>query len=627
MSRIDGPAILGLADVFVGVPAPKRPTTVVVIPKAQASPGQKSAGPHQATAAAARRLTLPKGGAGKKSPHVASVERSAQAGDRALAKAMQAQAQVKKYEAAAKSGKHGPVVPLKVTAVRKDGKVVLGAAKATQKAMTPTQKAAVVAHTQSVAKNARITQRLAQAAAVAQRAGAEAKKFAAAAVPFYKKRLAGPRPGITRLAGLLDLEPIGEGQILLGEAEDPGMDPGGPVPGGPVPRADPGAMDSGATDPGAAEPTDAGAGAVTAPDGTVLYDPATDPEILPRPLRGQPLSRDEALAVFDYVPDDGIVYQGQKGYPSGSLTSLVKAYDPSPTRSGYYWHGEQQAWFRRQGHGGGVEQAVSQPGPGDKYEDFDTRGQPWDDWPNTQMRSMEKGFGPLVGTQPGGSGTDGPLAGLQLAQKGTKDGPNAGKPTWFWQSHVAPVWATQEVDRKIAEANQKIIQANRAAAVVEALRLAKEKAEQEEAQRKQDAANALAMSAADTQAAIAEKAKAAQQGQLDIQAQKAELEMTKQEAGLAVQERTAELQRAQEQARLEAAAQNVLIREAELRNEAIARGELPPPDAYYADDEEPYDADSPHMVSEEGYGGAYEGGAYDFGAEDDGFGDGPSEDD
>ena len=59
----------------------------------------------------------------------------------------------------------------------------------------------------------------------------------------------------------------------------------------------------------------------------------------------------------------------------------------------------------------------------------------------------------------------------------------------------------------------------------------------------------------------------------------------------------------------------------------IKATELPPPDAYYADDEEPYDADSPHMVSEEGYGGAYEGGAYDFGAEDDGFGDGPSEDD
>lgn len=652
MSRIPGPAILGLSDLFIGaaplaapgkataaLPAGGQRLTVLVKPGARpgATPGKAAPGPQMAQGPGPKpgQLRPPakpiKGGNNKDGfAHAkAAAFNAMKAADRATAAAKKAATSVKKYGTAVKLGYHAPLVPLELVGVLDDGQVVLGAAAPAKKALTPAQTKAVQKHTALVAKTAQSAQRLARLAKSAQvkgqAANQAAKKTTAAIADALK--LKGRPPALVGggddVALGLDLyyDFVGAGPdpdrpgyltdgsidpaVLLGEDFDPNAMPPPADPNAPV---DPNAPADPGIDPSAYElPPEAGEGAVVAPDGTVLYDPANDPEVIPIPQRGGKLSQEEAFSPWERVSDDAIIYTGAgPGWTETSVASWNFFYGPKTGDGqygdGYYQGPNNQWWARNNG-------AMFPKGNTFSVEDDSTT----------------RGWGPLIG-KPGS-----PLDGLQYAYLDKK---------WFWQGKYAPKWAAQETDAKIETANKAIIAANRAAALVQAAQMQKDLFEQAQAKAKQDAANALALSAADTQSQISQKQVEAQKQQVEVQTQKAELDAMKIEAQMAAAQQQAELQAAQQQAQLDAQAQHALITQADVWNQwakqnpaeavqQMQQGLAPggpaygPPaydDEYYEGESyEASDNDGPRMYGPGGGGGGgeEEDGGGEFDAEGD----------
>lgn len=576
MPRIPGPAILGVCDLFVGAGANVTKPVIVVRPKPGAvskpPPGKKLPGNKVP-------VRTQKGGTNKDGfGHAkAAAVNALKAGDRALAAAKKAATAVQQHKAGVKLGHHSPIVPLAIARVRDDGQVVLGVVTPpTKKPLSPRQTAAVNRHAVLVAKTAAATRRLGALAQKAQTAGAAAHTaskattgaIASSLKPKWPQKGAhvgelldlyydyvGARPDPDRPGHLTDgsLDPI----ILLGD--DPGAGYVDPNAGAgyydPNAPADPSQLPPG-TDPNAfpdLSAQDAGAGAVTAPDGTVLYDPATDPQVVPVPQRGQALSADDAMVSWQHPPDDAILYDGSRGLPVNSIGSWNAFYGGDKKSDDGSWgipaflrgtpDGTTILWMFNDGADGVFHQAPTE------YQSAAVSGAP--DAKAVSSNSMNRGWGPIVGNPTG------PLAGLQFA---IADG------TYFWQGANAPSWASMETDAKIQSANKKIIDANRTAALVQAAAMQKDQLEQAQAQAKQDAANALAQSAADTQANIAQQQVTAQQSQLDVQSQKAELDAQKAEAQIAAQQAQTDLSAQAAQDKLEAEAQHQLVAQADVWN-------------------------------------------------------------
>lgn len=643
-ARIPGPAIAGLDDVFVGAAPLKKPggglqkPVVLVTTK----PGAVSKPPPGKPVAklppgAKVPVRTAKGGTNKDgfgNAKAAAVS-ALRAGDKAIAAAKKGAAAVKKHTVAVKLGHHAPVILLGIAGLRENGQVVLGVV--AKKPLSPVQQKAVNRHTSLVAKTAAATRRLGALAQKAQAAGqaalAASKQttgaIASSLKPKWKKGGArvgealdlyydfvGAGPDPDRPGYLTDgtLDPI----ILIGGAEfdlaAPPADPNAP-PYDPNAPADPNAAPY---DPGLDLSQDTGTGAVTAPDGTVLYDPATDPQVVPVPQRGGALSAEDAQISWQHPPDDGILYDGSRGLPKNSVGSWNAFYGGDKKSDDGSWG--IPAFLRGDVGDGGIvwmfndgADGLFRRAPGE-YQSAAATGAP--DAKAVSANSLNRGWGPIIGNPAG------PLAGLQFA---IADG------TWFWQATTAPTWATAETDAKIASANQKIIAANRAAALVQAAQMQKDALEAAQAKAKQDAANALAMSAADTQSQIADKQVTAQKSQLEVQTQKAELDAQKMEAQMAASQQQAELQAAQQQAQIDAQAQHALVTQADVWNkwaaenpeEAVVlmqQGMAPGGDNYGGGGgEEYYDEDA------EAYGGQNDGprmyGGEDGGGEDDTEGD------
>lgn len=402
------------------------------------------------------------------------------------------------------------------------GYELLGAvAAAKKKPLTPAQRAAVKKNVAAVAKHRAAAQRTEKAAARAKSVAAALKQEVVKAKPvvdkLFKKSTAGVVMGRETTHEVLGDEDnwtsiVGESfwHEIVGAPTDP--DP-----------LNPGFLIDGSVDPAYSSEFSS---AMAAEDGT--YTPAGDAEaagLIPMPTRNVPLSKDDAVVMWtDPVPEDGIRYQGDKGFPSGSVGSWSLMYDKpwineSPNSgSGYIWHanpGEQPTWWRIGGHPPGTN-----PGHGNKGSEQKLA--------TAEIASFSRnlGFGPLVGNP------NGPLAGLQWSVPDQQ---------WFWQAEHAPSWAAYIPDRKIKDLNDKTLAANKAAADARAAVLAQDQAAAAEAQAKQDAENALALSAADTQAQVAQQAAAAQQTQLDIMQQKLDQQYAGQLAALEMKAKQAEL--------------------------------------------------------------------------------------
>lgn len=571
------------------------------------------------------------------SPYKVTFLSAISAGKNAIDLGKKAAVSAQKTAANVKGGKLGPVVPVKATSVRGDGTVVLGAV--TRKPLSPQQKAAVTKHVKLVGQRLLANRRLAERAKKAQTAGQGALSAAkngalgvkAAFAPKWNK-------GPTRVRGYAEIGGELYAVDLLGAEPDPN-NPGFLTDGSIDPdMVDPGFVDPGLMDPGAdsSAAMDAGAGAVLTPDGQVLYDPARDPAVVPMPVRGQILSPEEANQSFDNVPEDGIPYDGSRGLPENCVGSW----------NAFYGGTKHEGWgvpsFLRGSVDGGktIQWLYCSPETADKgfqaagreFQTTATSGAP--SAQAVSANSLQRGWGPIVGNP-----RDPQLASLQYA---IKDG------VWFWQGRNAPIWATQEADAKIALANKRIIDANRAAALVVAAQMEKDLLDRQEQQAKQDAANALALSAADTQTQVIQQQLDAQQAQLDMQTQKADLDLSNMQAQQDMQLQQAELDMARAQAQNEAAQQAALIEQTTIWNtwakenpqEAMAQLQQQGPvyddgsgggGGYYeggggygydpfsdgnagADGSgyDPFEQQGPPIYDDGGYGGAYEGGAYSF---------------
>jgi hypothetical protein len=514
MSKIRGPVLLGFGDFFedsVGAkPSPHAPARAPGRPPARQEQAKRGKPP-------ARR-----GVAKGKSPHKAALFATATAGKHALAAAKGATDVAAKYDADVKAGKHGPLVKL-APAGMKSGQIVLGVDPGV--VLNNRQRAAVAKHTSAIARHAAAARRAQLAAKRAQAVGRDALAWVQKTTPVLKARLSGSKGsapagrtavhgveiGDVEIGDLVEQAPELAAELaalddesLVGALMALGVEIGDATTDGSA------SDDSSAYDSSAAP--DAGStsssGVVTAPDGTVLYDPSQDPGVVAMPTRDQPLGQDGAQATFQAVPDDGIpVPGGMASVPRDAMTSYGRAYQGFG--DGYYWLGPNnyagdvgQGWARRQDY----------PNHGDNAA------------PLSYIQQYPYGpsgnWGPIVGKP------DGPLPTVQFAY-------STGTP--FFQSANAPSKFTQDIDSKIAEANAKTIAANTAAAQAQAAQMAADAAAAAEAKAKQDADNALQESAAQSQANVAATQQQSQQSQLDLDTQRAALEQSQQEAKIQAQ--------------------------------------------------------------------------------------------
>jgi hypothetical protein len=459
-----------------------------------------------------------KAGKTKPSPHHSAVERMQKSIKRLAATHGYLDKRASQY----KPEQHTTLIPLAPISVK--GEICLG----TDKPLTPAQQAAVKKHNDSIVRHAKAVDNLKKASARVKQAKAKVQNVYNKAKPVFDKY--SPRgKGKTAIKGDFVLgndgyawpevvgsdyawpevvgsdyawpEVVGDDfineieMVVLGE--DPPTDP--------------------STSP--TDPTD-GSGD-SGPPGTV-----------PLPQRDQDLSADEANKRHDTVPDDAVVYDGSLGYPDHSLASYSMAYAGFPANqhwpneqkgvNGYWWmaqDGGQQWWWVHDGHG---------------EHDAESRMTIQE----VAKQSLANQCGPLVGHPKG------PLKGLQYAILDNK---------WFWMNANAPstYGPVADMDAKLKAANDAIKEAADAEAKANEARLAKEKADQDEAQAKQDAANALAQSAADAQEKIAQQAQAAKQAELDTRQREQDIKdasaVSKLEATAAAQD----LQKSQTQLQFE----------------------------------------------------------------------------
>lgn len=551
--KIQGPALLGFVEEFESVylgaakPLPRR--TVALAPKkGAAGAGVKGDGivmhkPPPQT---------------KHSPHKMAMTGLVKAGKRALEASKRAAAKAAVRPAPAASTQ----IARKVTAV--------GAA-----ALTPKQKAAVEAHQKAMAAAKAAAANLDKAAKKAAIASKAATDYAKKTIPYLRAKLAGKGAKVNVGAVLGYIEQRGgiealDGDEVLGllsaigaddAAYDPSMYEAGTAYDPSAAAADTPMMtqiDSGLIGPSAGQ-------VVTAPDGTVLYDPATDPAIIPMPVRGQKMSLDDiSSGPWKNVPDDAIVYDESKGWPRYSKGSSYYFYGPKNANGGQFgmvWgydHMNMPAstetrWIKRFG-----QAAVT---GNDNWDDgFSSDAAAADASAKSDSRNLEPGkvYGPLIGNP------DTDFAGLQYATADNK---------WFWQSDNAPTWATAEADAKIKAANKLTIATNMAAAQAQAAQMLKDAADQRAQQAAQDAQNALAESQAASQANVADLQAQGQQSALETQAQQ-----------FMLQQAQSDQQQKAAQAQLQLEAGRLLLEQARAAPPASAQGYPGAEDDGYGDD-------------------------------------------
>ena len=549
---------------------------------------------------------LPTGkSSGKKSPHGLAAIAAGNAGKKALAVAKAAEASNKGYEAAAKSGKHAPLVPVvaKKTAV---GMITIGAAPGTP--LTAKQAKAVDKHTGAIAKHAMAQKNLAIAAAKAKKAGDDALaaagevaraalKMAGKSMPKGKTKVI-PKTTIkgevAEVLGYLEaLGPDGieelddETKEMLGEML--GGDASGLLPGQPGynPTTDPtspsyvqpygsgvsatsgyDAYGNPIVDPYATSGTgtaglDSSTGIVTDKNGSVLYDPSQDADLVAIPTRGGTLSQTDAQVVWQNAPEDSIAWDASGKVPN-SLGSWLSFYGPQKDGFGQFgvtfgyhsdgWQDGEKKWTKRFGQADitgndnrddlGTDDAVA------AAESLKN---------DTRNNKTGKAYGPIIGNPTG------PYAGVQYA--------NADK-RWFFQSQNAPAQFCTEADSKITVANQKIVDAKTKAALALVAQQNAEDAANAEALAKQQAAQALSQQAAEadqtltqtkmaTADVIAQQSQDQQMAQGDIDYQK--MQDTQQNA-----QAQARLERQKQRATAEAEAAHELISEAATYNQTMA---------------------------------------------------------
>ncbi len=477
----------------------------------------------------------------KPSPHKAVIVKAGNAVARAKKSGALASARAKQYD----PSKHKPIVPLTAVhgyvgneaidvfgnrvhpieatidvfgnlnvgeeAIYVHGCTILGA----DRPLTPAQKNAVARHAAAVIKHAAAVKKAADAGAKATKAAADLDAWRKAKAPIIAKFINRASPS----AGQLKAGPAGH-QTVLGCSPITvfGLDANGIAPGQP------------GYDPSTEDGTGAGGGAAGGagyPAPTPLYDAASniDPNCVPMPVRGQTLSKDDAQVTWHKCPDDAVKYDGSMGMPSDAFGSWGITYNGSwvneQSGDGFVWHGQDGNppiwWAIRHGHG-------------DAQHAGDTIAE----------SSAQFGWGPLVGNP------NGPLAGLQWALDDK---------CWFWQAPIAPAWASVEADTVIAATNKKTMDTDNLAIAADNARIAQEIAQDQEAKAKQDAANALAISAANTQDQIAQQQQAAQQAQVDLQNQQYQQQQAAAQAAADIQAQTlAQQQQAQlQQAQLQMA--------------------------------------------------------------------------
>jgi hypothetical protein len=399
---------------------------------------------------------------------------------------------------------------------------VLGAVTpAAPRQLTPVQQAAVAKRTKAQARTAAAKQKAKQKGELALTAANKAAASVKKAKPLIDKLLA-KAAGPTRVRGdegdAEDVINIADGASeVFGAQTDPDpLNPGFLIDGSPD-------SSGGYKDP-YANPT---AGAGNPSD----YSDGGD---IPLPVRGQPLSKEEAEVVYQNVPADGVIYQGDKGYPSKSLGSWNFFYNGEGAKypDGYFFTDDYN-WNEQDAPKGPIFAHRDKLGvirkdfPWQEHnETYLTDKHVIDLWPTSWVSSVKeaaadsvaRGWGPLIGNPAG------PLAGLQFAIQDN---------VWFWQSDKAPVWATKVADDQIALLNKQAREAANAAAAADQARVEQENAQMAEAQAAQDASIALAQQQADAQAAIT-------QGQIDQQLQVADAQAAAQYTALDLQQASLE---------------------------------------------------------------------------------------
>lgn len=261
-------------------------------------------------------------------------------------------------------------------------------------------------------------------------------------------------------------------------------------------------------------------GSLTGFPGQTTYDPTTDPNLtalgpIP-PTRGQPLNAAAIVAPYQAPPDNAIFYPYDSSPYNGTGGAIGSA-NYFKTRTDGFWWNSNANWFDayRGGKSNHDEGAGGDMGnPEGKGGDV-----------ATNALSLKYGWGPLMGAP------DSRFAGLQMAANGQ----------WFFMPDNAQTWATQDADQALQLLAQQIQAADQAAVDADNARIAQEALQAQENQAKQDAANALAQSAADTQSTIVQQQQAAQQSAMDLQQQQIDMQTAAAQAKLDLQSQQANL--------------------------------------------------------------------------------------
>jgi hypothetical protein len=381
-----------------------------------------------------------------KSLHALAVARASRAAARALRAGTAAKARAAQYD----PSKHKTVVPLQKTSVK--GEIVLGATAP----LTATQQAKVQKHADSLVR----TKRAVDAAKVKADRALKAGKAAGGVIKKAK-------PVIAKLTKI-----VPQKTTVRGDSTDEVID--SVACRGEALLDLVGAIAFEDEIEGSIDPLYSQSGYGQESSAESSTDSSADTQPVPLPVRGQPLSQSDAQVAWQHLPEDGVTYKGDRGWPDQGFGSYNHFYGGG---DGFEWHPD--GWWANRGGN------YSRPNDGELA--------------NLCQISTQYGWGPLIGN-PNNSDT----AGLQNAM--------ADKDQWFWQSANAPTWATAEADAAITLLNQKAADANQAAQEADAARQAQDQAQQQEIQDKRDAQIALAQQKSDAENAIA-------QGKLDLQQQ------------------------------------------------------------------------------------------------------------
>ena len=245
------------------------------------------------------------------------------------------------------------------------------------------------------------------------------------------------------------------------------------------------------------------------PSAEMSYEEDVEPEP-EMPVRGQKLTKDEAQVLWRKVPEDGVIYQGDRGTPAHGFGSWNVFYgvDGSlkvPGKAGGFLYapftaGDPPRWLHRdyEKFQKSRDKNVNR-NPGAFFESPPE----FNDVKQVAKNSVDRGWYPLIGN-PDHADT----AGLQYA---LEDG------QWFWQSHVAPKWATAEVDAALDLALKEAREAERAVKEAEEAERALVQAEREEEEARLQADIALAVTKEEADTALAQSKLAREQAVVDAQ--------------------------------------------------------------------------------------------------------------